>query len=44
MSDLRASVVAWMGRQKLLRGERDGLYELKPGYVRSVEIGRRKDS
>ncbi|MDR1204845.1 MAG: tRNA (adenosine(37)-N6)-threonylcarbamoyltransferase complex dimerization subunit type 1 TsaB [Peptococcaceae bacterium] len=44
MSDLRASVVAWMGRQKLLRGEQDHLYELKPGYVRSVEIGRRKDS
>jgi tRNA threonylcarbamoyladenosine biosynthesis protein TsaB len=43
MSDLRASVVAWMGRQKLLRGEQDDLYGLKPGYVRSVEIGRRKD-
>jgi tRNA threonylcarbamoyladenosine biosynthesis protein TsaB len=42
MSDVRASVVAWLGRQRLVRGEQDDLYRLKPGYIRSVEIGRRK--
>jgi tRNA threonylcarbamoyladenosine biosynthesis protein TsaB len=39
---VRASVVAWLGRQRLLRGEGEDLYRLKPGYIRSVEIGRRK--
>jgi tRNA threonylcarbamoyladenosine biosynthesis protein TsaB len=44
MDDIRASVVAWLGRQRLIRGKGDDVYKLKPGYVRSAEIGRRKDS
>ena len=33
----RASTVAWLGRRRLVAGERDDLYSLKPFYIRPVE-------
>jgi len=33
----RASTVAWLGRRRLMAGERDDLYSLKPFYIRPVE-------
>lgn len=33
----RASAVAWLGREKLLKGQDDDLYTLKPLYLRPAE-------
>lgn len=33
----RASTVAWLGRERLLRNETDDLFGLKPFYIRPVE-------
>jgi tRNA threonylcarbamoyladenosine biosynthesis protein TsaB len=41
---LRASVVAWLGRQRLIQGQGDDLYQMKPQYIRAAEIGKRKHS
>jgi tRNA threonylcarbamoyladenosine biosynthesis protein TsaB len=41
---LRASMVAWLGRQKLIQGQGDDLYQMKPQYIRAAEIGKRKHS
>jgi tRNA threonylcarbamoyladenosine biosynthesis protein TsaB len=40
LCDIRASMVAWLGRQKLVQGIGDDLYQLKPQYIRTAEIGK----
>ena len=38
---VRAGAVAWLGRKRLLNGETDDLYSLKPYYIRPVEAQAR---
>lgn len=43
-----AGSVAWLGRNKLLQGHKDDLYDLKPVYIRSadaqIKLGKRSDN
>lgn len=39
----RGASVAWLGRERLVRGEQDDLFALKPLYIRSSEAQRKLD-
>lgn len=41
LQGVRASTVAWLGRERLMAGERDDLYSLKPFYLRPVEAKKK---
>ncbi|MDD2401413.1 MAG: tRNA (adenosine(37)-N6)-threonylcarbamoyltransferase complex dimerization subunit type 1 TsaB [Clostridia bacterium] len=40
----RGASVAWLGQQRLKRGEKDDLFDLKPKYIRSSEAQKKLDA